>query len=302
MTQFSDASLDQMAHRYALQHRMSYAEALDKVVTITQEGGAPPATAATTQSAAPASPHAPTDAQIDQAAQRLARERGLDYISAFNMVIAHLKQHPAQSQAMAATDADQRLHAAAMNYAQSRHVSYAEALSQVSATFSTANFSEASPEAVDAVRALESQEIEIFRAGSHVSSDGQSITFRPADVQAMAASYSPGLLVAPLTLGHPEDNQPGYGKVQSLRATPDGRLFMRVKDVSAQLAQAIKQGFFKKRSASFLPPNAPSNPTPGKWYLRHVGWLGAEQPAINGLADVSFAQSCNAEAMFLTRI
>ncbi|MBB2776743.1 UNVERIFIED_ORG: pyruvate/2-oxoglutarate dehydrogenase complex dihydrolipoamide acyltransferase (E2) component [Comamonas terrigena] len=173
MTQFSDASIDQMARRYALQHRVSYAEALEKVVTITQEGGTPAATAAATQSAAPASPQAPTEAQIDQAAQRLARERGVDYITAVNMVMEHLKQHPTQSQAMAAPEADQRLHAAAMNYAQSRHVSYAEALSQVSATFSTANFSETNPEAVDAVRALESQEIEIFRAGSHVCSAGQ---------------------------------------------------------------------------------------------------------------------------------
>lgn len=302
MTQRSDASLDQMARLYALQHHVSYAEALQKVVTITQEDGVAATTAATAQSATKDSSQAPTDAQIDQAAQRFARERGLDYVTALKMVKEHLKQHPTPNQAMAAPDADQSLHAAALHYAQSRQVSYSEALSQVSTSFSTASFSEASPEALEAVRALESQEIEIFRAGSHVSSDGQSIVFSLADVQTMAASYNPSLQVAPLTLGHPEDNQPGYGKVQSLRATPDGRLFMRVHGIPHQLALAIKQGRFRKRSASFLPPNAPNNPTPGKWYLRHVGWLGSEQPAINGLADVSFAQPYGGGTTFLTII
>jgi hypothetical protein len=42
---------------------------------------------------------------------------------------------------------------------------------------------------------------------------------------------------------------------------------------------------FKKRSASFYPPGHPSNPKPGNWYLRHVAFLGAQPPAIAGLAD-----------------
>ena len=46
---------------------------------------------------------------------------------------------------------------------------------------------------------------------------------------------------------------------------------------------------FPKRSASFYPPQAPNNPTPGKWYLRHVAFLGAQPPAIAGLKDIQFS-------------
>ena len=47
---------------------------------------------------------------------------------------------------------------------------------------------------------------------------------------------------------------------------------------------------FPKRSASFYPPQAPNNPTPGKWYLRHVAFLGAQPPAIAGLKDIQFSE------------
>ena len=46
---------------------------------------------------------------------------------------------------------------------------------------------------------------------------------------------------------------------------------------------------FKKRSASFYPPGHPANPTPDRPYLRHVGFLGAQPPAVKGLADFADA-------------
>ena len=47
----------------------------------------------------------------------------------------------------------------------------------------------------------------------------------------------------------------------------------------------LAKGRFKKRSASFYPPEHPNNPTPGKWHLRHVAFLGAQPPAVKGLRD-----------------
>ena len=52
----------------------------------------------------------------------------------------------------------------------------------------------------------------------------------------------------------------------------------------------VQAGRFKKRSASFYPPQAPNNPTPGKWYLRHVAFLGAQPPAVAGLKDIQFSE------------
>ena len=54
-------------------------------------------------------------------------------------------------------------------------------------------------------------------------------------------------------------------------------------------AGLLKAGRFKKRSASFYPPGHPSNPTPDRPYLRHVGFLGAQPPAVKGLADFADA-------------
>lgn len=51
----------------------------------------------------------------------------------------------------------------------------------------------------------------------------------------------------------------------------------------------VRAGRYKKLSASLYAPDSPANPSPGAWYLRHVGFLGAQPPAIKGLAPVNFA-------------
>ena len=80
-----------------------------------------------------------------------------------------------------------------------------------------------------------------------------------------------------------------YGWVKAVQATPDGRLLMLADQINPTFAEAVKSGKFKKRSVSLYAPRAYNNPAPSGYYLRHVGWLGAMQPAISGLADVQFA-------------
>ena len=57
------------------------------------------------------------------------------------------------------------------------------------------------------------------------------------------------------------------------------------RDGAPQFTDWVAAGRYKKRSASFYTADHPSNPTPGKPYLRHVGFLGAQPPAVKGLAD-----------------
>ena len=132
--------------------------------------------------------------------------------------------------------------------------------------------------------------IEIFRAGSHTDDAGAAHHFSEADLDGMAASYSPALREAPLTVGHPKDNLPAYGWVKSVTRTAAGALAITPHQVEPQFAEMVQAGRFKKRSASFYPPNAPNNPMPGKWYLRHVAFLGAQPPAIAGLKDIQFSE------------
>jgi hypothetical protein len=132
--------------------------------------------------------------------------------------------------------------------------------------------------------------IEIFRAGRHLDDAGVAHHFSEADLDGMAASYSPALREAPLTVGHPKDNLPAYGWVKAVTRTPAGTLAITPHQVEPQFAEMVQAGRFKKRSASFYPPHAPNNPTPGKWYLRHVAFLGAQPPAVAGLKDIQFSE------------
>ena len=131
--------------------------------------------------------------------------------------------------------------------------------------------------------------IEIFRAGRHIDDAGVAHHFSDADVDGMAASYNPALREAPLTVGHPADNLPAYGWVKSVARNAAGVLAITPHNVEPQFAEMVAARRFPKRSASFYPPQAPNNPTPGKWYLRHVAFLGAQPPAIAGLKDIQFS-------------
>ena len=64
-----------------------------------------------------------------------------------------------------------------------------------------------------------------------------------------------------------------------------------------EFAEMVQAGRFKKRSASFYKPDSPANPVPGVYYLRHLGFLGAQPPAVKGLADPEFAEYKFGEAV-----
>lgn len=128
-------------------------------------------------------------------------------------------------------------------------------------------------------------QIEIFRAGRHTDDAGTVHNFSQADVAGMVSAYDPALREAPLTVGHPKDNLPAYGWVKGLALNAAGNLAMNTHQVAPQFAEMVGNKLFKKRSASFYPPGHASNPKPGHWYLRHVAFLGAQPPAIAGLAD-----------------
>ena len=134
------------------------------------------------------------------------------------------------------------------------------------------------------------QPIEIFKAGTHTAMDGRTLPFSEADVAAIAAAYDPALHEAPIVVGHPRDNAPAYGWVAGLAAN-SGALAATPQQVDAGFAEMVLAGRFKKVSASFYTPDSPANPKPGGYYLRHVGFLGAQPPAVKGLKPVAFAES-----------
>ena len=135
----------------------------------------------------------------------------------------------------------------------------------------------------------EKTDIHAFTAGSHKTRLGHEVTISEADLQASAAAYNPELHEAPLVIGHPEGTAPAYGWVASCH-TDGGKFFVAPKQVNPEFAELHNSGAFKKRSMSFYHPDNNQNPVPGVWYPRHLGFLGAQPPAIKGLSDFSFEE------------
>jgi hypothetical protein len=116
------------------------------------------------------------------------------------------------------------------------------------------------------------------------------LTFTEVELAAAAKAYDPAKHEAPIVVGHPKDTAPAYGWIKSL-SFAESQLRAEPHQVLEDFAELVKQGAFKKVSASFYTPEAKSNPVPGVYYLRHVGFLGAQPPALKGLSPISFNEA-----------
>lgn len=130
--------------------------------------------------------------------------------------------------------------------------------------------------------------IQIFKAGQHTASNGSVFAFSESDIAATVASYQPELSEAPLVVGHPATDAPAYGWVGGLQLA-DGVLSAIPTDVDPAFAELVNSRRFSKVSAAFYAPDSPNNPVSGVYYLRHVGFLGAQPPAVKGLRSPQFA-------------
>lgn len=126
--------------------------------------------------------------------------------------------------------------------------------------------------------------IAILRPGRYTSADGTPVEFSEADLRQAAEAYDPSLHEAPIVVGHPEHDAPAWGWVRALRY--DGLLWALPWQVDPAFAELVRAGRYRKVSASLYRPDSPANPKPGVWYLRHVGFLGAQPPAVKGLPQV----------------
>lgn len=130
------------------------------------------------------------------------------------------------------------------------------------------------------------KQIQIFKPGKHTASSGVALSFSEAELKASASAYDPAKHEAPIVVGHPSHDAPAYGWVKALNYA-DG-LEAEHQQVDPAFAEMVDRGAFKKISASFYSPDSPSNPVPGVYYLRHVGFLGAQPPAVKGLRNPEF--------------
>lgn len=130
--------------------------------------------------------------------------------------------------------------------------------------------------------------LHIFKRGTHTDSGGLKLEFGDDMLSNVVDSYDPSLHEAPIVIGHPATDDPAMGWVASLSADEKG-LHAIPQQVNPEFEELVSKGTYKKISASFYMPDSPSNPSPGNWYLRHVGFLGGKAPAIKGLSPVEFS-------------
>jgi hypothetical protein len=133
--------------------------------------------------------------------------------------------------------------------------------------------------------------IKIFKVGTHTSMQGVSKEYTRDMLADCVAAYSPQTHEAPLVVGHPKTDDPAMGWVDHLELSDDGYLLAYPKQIDADFAESVNAGKHNKVSASFYLPDSQANPTPGKLYLRHVGFLGAQPPAVKGLGTVQFSEN-----------
>jgi hypothetical protein len=116
---------------------------------------------------------------------------------------------------------------------------------------------------------MEGQWIEIFKTGLHKAINGCVMEVTEVDLVRIANSYDPSKYSAPIFIGHPEDNAPAFGWVDSLKIV-DQTLFFKARKVDPEFEKMVNIGLFKKRSISLFPDGT----------LRHVGFLGAMPPDV----------------------
>lgn len=121
---------------------------------------------------------------------------------------------------------------------------------------------------------------DIARTGTFTASNGQAVALTAADFDRIVEGFDERERRVPLVFGHPKTSAPAYGWVESFRRMGDV-LQARFKQVHEDVKTLVRNGHFKNISVSL---------SADKSSIRHIGLLGAAQPAISGLREVSFSE------------
>ncbi|MEW5821121.1 MAG: hypothetical protein AB1782_13090 [Cyanobacteriota bacterium] len=121
---------------------------------------------------------------------------------------------------------------------------------------------------------------EVFKTGYHTDASGKQRYWSTKELDTIADKYNQSTHEAPVVIGHPTNNAPAYGWVESLKR--EGNVLMATfKQLQSEFIDCVNKGLYKKRSISLYPDLT----------LKHIGFLGAVAPAIKGLKDVTFSNN-----------
>lgn len=115
---------------------------------------------------------------------------------------------------------------------------------------------------------------DIFKAGTHTDSKGNTQEFTQQDLESVVANFN--AKTAPLVIGHPKMDDPAWGWTSELKVD-GGVLYAKAEDVSAEFAQAVEDKRYPNRSVRL-------NKIDNGYQLGHIGFLGGKPPAVDGLS------------------
>lgn len=117
---------------------------------------------------------------------------------------------------------------------------------------------------------------EIFRTGTHKPMKGNARSFSVSDLDNIVEKNT-GREV-PIVVGHPKMEDPAYGWANGISREGDV-LFASADEIDPEFEQLVRDGKFRNVSIYLNPDNT----------IRHIGFLGAVPPAVQGLKPVQFA-------------
>lgn len=124
--------------------------------------------------------------------------------------------------------------------------------------------------------------IEVFKVGTHTDSKGRTAAFSAADLDQMVANVAGSGV--PHVIGHPKHDDPAYAWTKPGDLKRDGdSLLAKASDINSDFESAVAGGAWRERSVSIY-----RDPARG-WVMRHIGWLGAMEPGVSGLAPLQYA-------------
>lgn len=128
--------------------------------------------------------------------------------------------------------------------------------------------------------------VPIFKAGPQKDSLGREKVWSHDELDQIVANHDPDH-PAPHVITHKELYSPfAYGQSAELKREGDV-LYVKSKNIEPQFEKLIKDGRLFERSVRLVP-------SPKGWKLGHIAWLGAEPPAVDGLAPVQFSAATEA--------
>ena len=145
------------------------------------------------------------------------------------------------------------------------------------------------------------EKVEIFKVGDVIDSSGGANSYGIEDLQELAETYNETIHEAPIVISH-ENDSAWHKKLSSKSQLANGwvkKLYVENSSLYCDMEvddftyDAIKDGKLKKRSLAHYTRSAKNNPVEGKLYLRHLALLGAEPPAVKGLADIKIYKESN---------